>query len=475
MRSILARPAVCLAAFVLASVAAADAAPPTFPYETTVAVDSADVRSGPGDSPFYVTSRMRRGESVTVVRHDPGGWRMIQPPTGSFSYIRPEHVDLLGGDRGVVSVPRDDNGRDGRSVVRVGSQFSDDASITGRYLKTGQPVTVLGSAIVTVGGQQREMLRILPPPREYRWIRGDSLGESGGITSLTATADPALSPGAATVTFGDAAAAPTSDEVVLSSPTQPRLPRPEIDPEPVAKIDTSALDAEVQTSTGTGAARLTGASPDAIRAERDRLAAIDRRFREMVQLDPSQWQLDGIESDYRAMLAASPSESMQVMLSKRLAAVAKRQEVFARYDEFRRLTEQTERREQELLRQQQSVEAAPIGTGDALAAIPFGSVAGPSLGRPAATPIGPTEYSSDVTYSGAGMVVAQQRGVGLPPQYVLVSPTGQTLAILQPAAGVPMDSHIGQARGIVGERTFDPARNVDVIAVQRLDIINLAD
>ena len=453
------------AALVLA--AAADAAPQTFPYETTVAVDSADVRSGPGDTPFYVTSRLRRGEAVTVVRHDPGGWRMIQPPAGSFSYIRPEHVDLLGGDRGVVSIPKDESGRDGRSVVRVGSQFSGEASITGRYLKTGQSVTVLGSAIVAVGGEQREMLRILPPPREYRWVRGDALGESGaGITSLTATADPAASE-TATVTFGE-----PDDGVVLSSPNQPRLPRPEMQPEPIATVDTSALDAEVQTSAGSGAARLTGPSPDAIRAERDRLAAIDRRFRAMVQRDPSQWQLDGLEADYRAMLAGTPSESMRVMLSKRLAAVAKRQEVFARYDEFRRLTEQTEARERDLLRQQQAVEAAPVDAGDALAAIPFGTASEPVL--PVA-PAEPTVFSTEVTYSGAGRVVAQQRGIGVPPQYVLVSPTGQTLAILQPAAGVPMAAHVGQARGIVGERTFDPARNVDVIAVERLDIIKLAE
>src|SRR5437764_628302 len=53
-----------------------------------VTVPEAEVRCGPGDTPqMYVTSRLRKGDRVEVVKELDGGWLAIKPPTGSFSWI----------------------------------------------------------------------------------------------------------------------------------------------------------------------------------------------------------------------------------------------------------------------------------------------------------------------------------------------------------------------------------------------------
>lgn len=443
-----------------------------FPYQATVSVDRAEVRSGPGEGQFYVTTQLERGQEVTVMRHDPGGWRMIQPPTGSFSYIRPEHVNDLGDGRGVVSIAADPSGRASRAVVRIGSQFSDDASLTGRYLKSGDEVTILGRAVVTVGGQSREMLRILPPPREYRWIRGDALGTTE-LGTLTATARDLM---ADTVGFGEEPKSSGSErpDLVLTSPADgERIARPEA----VAPMRKTELEAQVEVGVGSGAARLSGQSPSQARADRERLSGIDRRFRAMVTAPPEAWDLDSLYRDYVALRDGTGSETVQSMVAKRLAAIEKRREVYERFEEFRRLTSQTAAREAELLSQQQALETTvPPGgaTGtDSIPStepiVPFGETpepAFPAAGIPA-TPAGP------VTYSGAGMVVEQQLGASS--QYLLVSPTGRTLAVLRPRPGVSLKSHVGQARGVVGDRRPDERLGLDVIVVERLDEVRLAD
>ena len=49
-----------------------------FPYQAIVETDGEYVRSGPGPN-FYPTDKLKKGDKVTVIRHDLGGWCMITP------------------------------------------------------------------------------------------------------------------------------------------------------------------------------------------------------------------------------------------------------------------------------------------------------------------------------------------------------------------------------------------------------------
>src|SRR5262249_4400307 len=61
-----------------------------------VAVTEAEVRCSAGDTPqIYVTSRLRKGDRVEVIRELEGGWLAIKPPAGSFDWINMRFVQQI--------------------------------------------------------------------------------------------------------------------------------------------------------------------------------------------------------------------------------------------------------------------------------------------------------------------------------------------------------------------------------------------
>jgi len=54
------------------------------------------VRSGPGTEQYYATLKLSPGDKVHVLRKDPGGWYMIDPPPGSYSWVNAVNVDPNG-------------------------------------------------------------------------------------------------------------------------------------------------------------------------------------------------------------------------------------------------------------------------------------------------------------------------------------------------------------------------------------------
>ncbi|MCA9015707.1 MAG: hypothetical protein KDA77_10290, partial [Planctomycetaceae bacterium] len=138
----------------------------TFPYEAVVNAEEALVRSGNG-SRYYPTLKLKRGSRVTVHRHDPGGWFMITPPQGSFSWIRAEHVQKTAANRGRVT----ENG----VVVRVGSAFGESRDVEQIRLSKNDEVTILGSKNVPTEFGNVLMYQIKPPTGEWRWVEGHLL------------------------------------------------------------------------------------------------------------------------------------------------------------------------------------------------------------------------------------------------------------------------------------------------------------
>ena len=139
-----------------------------FPYEAIVNVEDGEfVRSGPGPK-YYPTVRLRKGDRVIVHRHDPGGWCMISPPPGSFSWIRAEHVQKSGKDSGVLKT----NG----VVVHIGSTINPEEFTTVQAnLSKSDAVEILGEKNFQFDDGPRLMYKISPVKREWRWIPRKSI------------------------------------------------------------------------------------------------------------------------------------------------------------------------------------------------------------------------------------------------------------------------------------------------------------
>src|SRR5437660_6398311 len=110
-----------------------------FPYETVIEAEETHVRSGAG-SKYYPTGKLRRGDKVVVHRHDPGGWFMIAPPPGSFSWVPAKYVDRAAPDRGTVKT--------NNVAARVGSFESDIREVFQRPLARGDEVRILGEKML---------------------------------------------------------------------------------------------------------------------------------------------------------------------------------------------------------------------------------------------------------------------------------------------------------------------------------------
>ena len=124
--------------------------------EAKVSVDTANVRSGPGDN-YYATTRLPRGSTVTVVGFT-FDWLKISPPAGSFSYISKQYVEVAAdGKTGRVKADRVN--------VRAGSELVATDTTIQLQLSAGSMVSVIGEA-----GQ---FYKITPPGGAFVFIRKD--------------------------------------------------------------------------------------------------------------------------------------------------------------------------------------------------------------------------------------------------------------------------------------------------------------
>ncbi|MCA9090206.1 MAG: hypothetical protein KDA90_16405 [Planctomycetaceae bacterium] len=390
----------------------------TFPYPATVAVDDVDVRCGPGQR-YYVTSKLQAGTRITVHRHDHGGWFMIAPPPGSFSWIAAEHVDVQG-DRGTVRLEPTPEGLPARAIVRIGSELSDDHAFYGRELSDGDTVRILSRKMLQTERGAREMLQIQPPAQEFRWIKGDYVVPVDATVRQQQANDPFQIPPQHRPRM-------SSDLIVAAEPS------------PKAK-KTSELEA--------------------------RLARADQRYEEMMSRSPQEWNLDAMHQEYADMLAdADPITEEKI--EQRLRVLDSRRSVHEQYQRFQQITSQASMRDAQLASMQSRGNVAyGHWTADA---------SGPTLAdaHPQTAAAGPVPELDDVQprLNGAG-IVKPIGIVGMPP-YALVAPDGRFLAYLEPTDDRQLHDWIGKEAGIIGQRQFAPQYNADLIRVRRITAVQL--
>ena len=318
-----------------------------FPYDAQVVTENAFARAGAGDT-WFPTQRLPVGTIVTVHRHDAGGWFMISPPEGSFSWVAERYVKFNGPNEAEIT---EDN-----VVAYVGSEFGDDTTVWQRSLSKGTKLSILERRrLFTLSGEQA-MVKVRPPAREYRWV-----------------------PGATVV--------PVDENIRRQMDNNPyQMPSNAVRQSPdVVRQDTAGRDGAVdvpQLPANSQLARL-----KQIREAQQSLSDLDRRFREMITGNPENWDLDAIESAYQQLQQSVGYKPVAGQIDLRYPAIERYRRKLAELNDFKRLTSQTEQLDAQLVAQSLSR--------------PFGVHVPPAANRAA---IG---YGPDASQQGATLVVQQ--------------------------------------------------------------------
>ena len=444
-----------------------------FPYEAFVVVDEAAVRSGPGQK-YYPTGKINRGEAVQVHRHDPGGWYMISPPPGSFSWIRAEYVRPVGGNRGVLTA--------NSVVVRVGSSLGDIRDVEQRRLSTGDQVTILGEKVFQTETGPQKMYRIAPPEGEYRWIMGQEVSTKKDLLPPNKSADPFAPIPRGTGPIAQSGKQPGGKKPAGNPKGNPGGHSPStIKERPLVKVDSPESTPRSEPSM------------NQLVEDRQRLQAIDQRFKQMIEQKPSTWKLEGLEQDYQELKSNAGSTALAKQVDLRMDALTRYRKIHSEYQDFLALTSQTDQREAQLLsiQRQQTIanKPAPVAAQPSppqATQPPADPPANSPSAPPAQSPNGwtPTRTPQTATpapgapttpprFDGAGIV----RRTGFPnpgaPRYMLTAPDGRFLAYLHPDRGVNLEMHLEQPRGVWGRRWYRPDLRADFIVVRSLSPVRL--
>lgn len=417
-----------------------------FPYEAIIdAEDGENVWSGPG-SKHYPTMKLNRGDRVTVRRHDPGGWCMISPPEGSFSWVRAAHVKRDGADRGSLIA--------NRVFVHTGSSLnSGDFTTVQADLSKGDAVEILGEKDFQFDDGRQLMLKIRPIKGEWRWIPRKSI-----VAVDAMKADPFSDEdgslrrrGPIANTESDAFTRPVSTAQTFQDPRT----EPEQNVEGTRRTDT-----------------------EADRPGKTRLAAIDQQFRDMIQQDPPSWDLDSLANQYKQLDQDIGTQAMSRTIALRMDAVKRYRKIHRDYVDFYRLTSETRKRDVELqaLQTQSQTQLAMadqrrIAPGPDGQPMPQPIVQPQPQPQPLAQPA--AQNPTPPSFDGAGIVQKMSKSFPGGPQYVLTAPDGRMLTYLQPSQGVDLNRYVGRSMGITGKRYHRDDWNADTLIVQTLQPVQL--
>jgi hypothetical protein len=466
-----------------------------FPYDAKVVAAETWVRAG-GGTKFYATQRLTAGTIVRVLRHDPGGWYVIEPPEGSFSWIPERFVNQLSATEGEV--------RESNVIAFVGSELADESSVFQRRMKSGEKVEILGSKTIDTTSGAQAMLKIKPPARERRWIPGAAVAAVDPARREAAEKDPFEFP--PNSERPDVIAAPPVDDGGGLTTDIPQL-------DPSDQLQRLQLE----------------------KAQRQRLAEIDQRFRDMVLRDVSFWDLDSLERDYRSLQEQMTNRQTAGAVDLRYPAIERYRQRMAQLKDVKQLQSQTEARDAALVARHsgnwlmmpgavRSAQSQPSGQPDATA-VAFENylqqqgqqqslvqAAGEGMRNPDAGSLFPPAADETITrltadsenfvdgaagrptavatvaaadsspgrkvirpgspenrFVGAGIVQRSQEPAST---WVLMAPSGRILADLKTSGRVPLEQFLGRQVGVQGSRWSQKDRR-DIIEVTAVEPVTL--
>ena len=502
------------------------------PFEAVVNKEQAFAYSGysgHGSDGHVQTTMLKRGDRVTVVRQDFSGWYMIEPPEGSFSWIRKSFVERHGGDTAIVSSDE--------AIDWIGSSVEQSGLKIFHKLSRGERVDILGERDFHKGAEVVPMLKIRPPRGEYRYINrrdvvkaseyqgqpnlltnsgadrpagvtlsgpeDDPFAEPGSVVSGSSSSDGASKPGSPSVVASESLVPQPLDGGFGSSSSRPGEGShvgPDLAFEKLAPISETPLDP---------------AERQVVENAWEELERVDIEFRDMVKRDSVAWNLDRLKNRYSSLRGQTESAGLDRMLDQRLAAVDRYQKIQTLDNEIRSIMSQTEARDEEIRKSYsamwhsastvnppQTIVRSPHMTtapqpGPAPAGAPQIAANQPPLVVPPSQPVpqpthipqpaqpqtfAPTQQQprtptpaspAPVTFDGAGIVQRSAATQANGATHVLLAPNGRVLTYLQAGPGINLDNYLGRSMGLTGPRSFRHELNTDFMVVRRLTPVHL--
>lgn len=423
-------------------------AAPIKPFDAVVqagATDDAFVRSGPGMEHHYPTLKLAPGAKVHVLRKDPGGWYMIDPPEGSFSWIIAKYVHR-NGTQGTVNQTG--------VVVRVGAFNSTVRNVEQVRLNKGDLVEIIGEETLITEKGKEQWLKIKPPRGEHRWIKGSFLVElnpdgSPKVLPPKSTVRKPLEP----VDDGESPAVAVVPPEATRKPTGPAIlrdPKSEGDDAPLYGSAPGKRKPSLDPFAEDQAQAPAGQSEEA--AIKEDLVLLDHELRQILAKAPKDWDLRNQLEDLQALKEMSGASPLTAEIDRRLTKVKGYQQIH----EDALYMANRNNREYSMPNVNRPVD--------------------PSLSNdPRVTqsrPVQPAPGSQ--RYEGAGILHRLPNAPPGTPQYVIAAPDRRILCYLDSDPNIDLGKYLGQAVGLNGPRTYDARLRADRMRVQRLTHVNLA-
>ncbi|MCC7205014.1 MAG: hypothetical protein IT441_08025 [Phycisphaeraceae bacterium] len=427
------------------------------PFTGIVTEDNVKARAGAAAA-FYAVGDVPRGALVQVVNVI-SGWSVVQPPPGVTSYISKAYVEARGdGKSGVVTT-------DEAWVKVAGIDKPAHLSYqTHAYLSKGQTVSILG--------EEGDFYRITPPENAHVFLPPGvvrratqaelSTPEAPAPQKAAPAPAPEAAPPAPTPVAEPKPAAPAESPATANVPVTSE-PEPAPAPEAPAKVDAPApatapavvpTPAEVTTtpkaSEAPKPAPPVAAAPTPVatsqwpKAISPQLAAAEAKLREAWDLPVEQQPIDALLATYEP-LVRDPNIPLP---DRRIAA--------SRVN----------------LLQRNAQLAKTLSGLTSLSTTIEGRGAQSILGE--FKPQDAMGRALPPQYSVVGRLLASSvyDGMSLPRLLRLVDPaTGRTVAYVDPQLVQGATYTLGQVVGIVGEVRFDPTMRLNLVDVQKLDVL----
>lgn len=426
------------------------------PFTGVITGDDVYVRAGAGEN-YYPIAELNTGAIVRVqdLFYD---WYEIDAPTGSFSYISSQYVDLADdGKTGTVT--------GNRVNVRAPSPLGPDP--TNSYRKQA---SLNRGATVVVVGQEEGWYRIEPPEDAVAYVHKDYVARATpqqiaaarrAAAKAQAAADEAAD--AATDAAADAGAAIADAAGAMSDDDTATEARPADDGDAEAdagdaegRPDGDGADVDVADA-GEATDDAADAEAAAARAATDRFAMLEQRYADVSDLPLREQPIDELLAAYRELETGGRlSEQDTALVGMRIEVLAERGRLKQARAAFDDAADADGRDEM----------PTPADDADADATTTVVDAADADADAATAAPAPAPRYDA-VGILLTSLAYDGDRG---PRMLRVVDPLNEmTIGYIEATDPNRYARLVGKLVGIVGDVRYDPGRKLKVISVDRID------